>query len=121
LAHGANKFPAHNIDHLLDAFLSERRKTPYVRPSHTYGARSHGKRLEYTAATANTAVDQDRYLITYRVDHFRKALDRRAQSFGRATAMIRDENAVDTALISHSGVFAGLNAFEKKLDFGELA
>ena len=94
LAHRQRQFRAQDVEHPLDAFLSERRQPPDIRTPDADRPRAGRQRLVDVRAAAEPSVDEHRNPPAHCVNHFGQAVDRRAQRFGGASAVIRHDEAV---------------------------
>src|ERR1700690_2095373 len=93
LAHDLQQFAVEDVDHSFDAGLTEGGESPDLRPADADRGRAEGQRLEHVGTAAHAAVEQHGYASADRGRDLREAVERRAQRFLVAAAMVGDDDA----------------------------
>src|SRR5262245_1189219 len=95
LPHGGHKLRSQDVEHPLDALLSEGGEPPDIGPPDTDRIGAERERLEGVGAAADAAVHEHGDAAVHGRRHLGKAVDRRAAAVLGATAMVRYDDPVD--------------------------
>src|SRR5215470_17827138 len=89
LAHDRHEFAVEDVEHRLDAALTEGSQPPGLRPADADRGRPERERLEDVSAAADAAVDEHRDAALDGRDHLGQAVDAGAQRLLVAPAVVR--------------------------------
>jgi hypothetical protein len=87
-----------DVEHALDTGLTERPQAPDIRPANADGCRAQRQRLEDVRAAPDPAVDEYGNPPADGFDDLGQTVDRAAQCFVGAAAVIAHDDAVDAVL-----------------------
>ena len=121
LAHGEGEFVAKDFEYFGDAGFSVGTEGPEIRAADGDGCCAEGQGFEDVGTSAETAVDEDGDFVVDSGDYFREGVERATGRIDGAAAVVGYDDAVDTIFYGELCVFAGFEALEDKLHFGEFS
>src|SRR5215472_18435116 len=98
LAHDRHEFAVEDVEHRLDAALTEGSQPPGLRPADADRGRPERERLEDVGAAADAAVDEHRDAALDGGHHLGQAIDAGAQRLFVAPAVVRYDDSVRAVL-----------------------
>src|SRR4051812_8653967 len=115
LLHHDLELAIEDVEHALDARLTERAKAPDVRSADPDRLRAERECLEHVRAAAKAAVDDHGHAAVHGLEHLRERVDRAAQRLVRAPAVVRHDDSVRAVRERTRGVLARDDALDEHL------
>src|SRR5262245_13372050 len=115
LLHRCPRFAAQDLEHALNASLTESTKAPQIGPADAHGAGPDGQRLDDVRSAPETAVDQDGHATGDGFDDVGQGIDGGPTPVLGAAAVIGDDDTIDANLGCELGVLRSEDALEHDL------